>query len=773
MISPWHLLALIAVAIWWFAVRRPRRGLLLLYWWVGLVLLWGVPLAFGLAAPAVGSGPIGLLPLQLSYWIGAVLLLRALVGLTGWDRPAGKGTRIFAWLFAVALVVPVFAGANGVAALVLALPWLFWYRWRDGLRPGELVLAAATALVSFLLAIIRVDRSALESGDSGLVVLAAQVNLLVGLYAFVGLFKAGSRMHLSIRRIGPRLFSSHVLAGSVPFILAVLFLGLAGALYLSTYRGSIAARMLEQSSRDAEGRLRRTFALSEQLDPAPFGEGDGQVLLVREGDGPVRKLGAPVPFPGDSLLAKEISPRQVPILWDGERLYLRARFDTTGSGGAVRMEALLPVDSLRMVRISRVVGMEVRTDPALRVEAGGGSVRVGEDEASSPGSRRIGPRSTGKMEVPGGAALECLRWRDPGWERAAVPILSSAGFAESLVSLFGITRENPLVWVVILVLGLIALFFLIAIWITIAMVVQMGRSITQAVHALTGATAALGQGRLDHRIEISGNDELWDVARQFNQMAEGLEQTRAVELQSQRMEEELRLAREIQNRLLPSAPPELDWLELAGTSLPARQVGGDYFDYLPLPDGRVGIAVADVSGKGAPAALLMSSFRASLRTQDLAGHGPAEVLGRLNRFIHASVDPGKFITAFLGLLDPEAGTIRYANAGHDPPLLIGVDGETKELTGGGLILGMLPQIAYEEASASFPAGSLVSIFTDGVTEAQRPDGEFFGMERLRAVLREVRSEPCDAALRRVVDVVQEFGDGDQYDDITMILARRR
>jgi sigma-B regulation protein RsbU (phosphoserine phosphatase) len=203
-------------------------------------------------------------------------------------------------------------------------------------------------------------------------------------------------------------------------------------------------------------------------------------------------------------------------------------------------------------------------------------------------------------------------------------------------------------------------------------------------------------------------------------------------------------------------------------------VGGDYFDYLPLDDGRIGITVADVSGKGAPAALLMSSFRASLRTQDLGRLGPAEVLGRLNRFVHSSVDPGKFITAFLGLVDPATGKICYANAGHDPPLMLGADGSTKELTGGGLILGMLPQIVYEEAAAEMDRGSLLVIFTDGVTEAQDPEGEFFGVERLQELLRSIRGEPCSEILRRVVRETQQFAQGaPQFDDVTLILARRR
>jgi phosphoserine phosphatase RsbU/P len=326
---------------------------------------------------------------------------------------------------------------------------------------------------------------------------------------------------------------------------------------------------------------------------------------------------------------------------------------------------------------------------------------------------------------------------------------------------------------VLVALAVIALLFLATIGVAIAMVLDMVRSVTRAVRALTDGTSALRKGKLDHRIPVEGHDELWEVAASFNDMADNLQETRVRELATQRMEEELRLAKVIQDRLLPSGPPVLDRLELAGMSLPAREVGGDYYDYLLLDDGRLGLAVADVSGKGTPAALLMSAFRAALRSQDLGVLGPAETMARINRFIHESVDPGKFITAYLALLDPATGEIRYANAGHDAPLVVGKDGSVTELTGGGLILGMLPQIVYDEASSTLDRGALLAIFTDGVTEAQDPAGEFYGAERLAEALQRHRARPCAEILHSLTEEIAGFaGEGPQSDDITVILARR-
>jgi sigma-B regulation protein RsbU (phosphoserine phosphatase) len=352
-------------------------------------------------------------------------------------------------------------------------------------------------------------------------------------------------------------------------------------------------------------------------------------------------------------------------------------------------------------------------------------------------------------------------------------VSSSAGLGESLTALVRTARENPLATVALVALAVIAALLLAAIWITTAMVTGMGRTITRAVRALTEATGALRQGKLDHRIRIEGNDELWSVAASFNEMAAGLEKMRGMELERERLEEELRLARDIQTRLLPTGAPSVVGFDLAGVSLPARHVGGDYFDYILLDDGRIGLIVADVSGKGVPAALLMSGVRASLRSADMGRLGPSGALEHLNRFVSASVDPGKFVTAFLGILDPARGTVRYSNAGHEPPLLLRADGSSEEFSAGGLILGILREATYEEGEAEMDPGSSLVIFTDGVTEAQNPAGEFFGGGRLMQALGPLRSERAASVVEGIVGSVREFAAGAaQYDDITLIVARR-
>lgn len=796
----------------WIRILPPRRfGRVGLLWITGILLTRVLP---GIA-PAIGarSGTAGLLAVLtvLGTWLGGVLLLRALWYLVTVDRPRGRAYPYMVTGFVLAFLLPILAPTASPAFLPLAVPLLWSFRWRRGLEAGALTVASVVALLSFFLGLVRFGTGQEGPGGAsdGFGTFVNQVSLVATIYAFAALPAAAARIHLTIRRIGQRLVGSHLLVAVIPFVLGVAFIIGAGGLFLATYRGSLAARMLIGQSERARERLSAGFAGDPSEALRPFGDGPRrQFTLIREGNGPVRTLGdlgsAGLAFSPDSLLGRAESSADFPFLWDGHNLYLRARWDTTRSDAhgvptPVRADALAEVDSLWMAQLSSILGVPVRIAPSVSVGRGSHTVSIGTEDREpedvdstiadagrttqpAESAETVTPRGTGRaigpadgpgFRLPGGATLQCLRASPAGWSHRMIPVASSASFAENLRFFWSVPRDNPIAFVVLVALAVIALLFLATIGVAIAMVLQMVRSVTRAVRALTDGTRALRKGNLDHRIPVEGHDELWEVAASFNDMADNLQETRVRELATQRMEEELRLAKVIQDRLLPSGPPVLDQLELAGMSLPAREVGGDYYDYLLLDDGRLGLAVADVSGKGTPAALLMSAFRAALRSQDLGVLGPAETMARINRFIHESVDPGKFITAYLALLDPATGQIRYANAGHDAPLVVGRDGSVTELTGGGLILGMLPQIVYDEASSMLDRGSLLAIFTDGVTEAQNPEGEFYGAERLAEALQRHRARPCAEILHSLTDEIAGFaGDGPQSDDITVILARR-
>ncbi|MGE5175586.1 MAG: PP2C family protein-serine/threonine phosphatase [Hyphomicrobiales bacterium] len=374
----------------------------------------------------------------------------------------------------------------------------------------------------------------------------------------------------------------------------------------------------------------------------------------------------------------------------------------------------------------------------------------------------------------GFAARDGWLWQGGRWTPVNHMIAVRLDF---LPSLGGMIRNAMVTPVASVPLVLLVLFFIVGVRVLVVngqTLRAIGRSITGAVGALRGGVEALEAGRLGHRIEIAGNDELWDVAAGFNQAAEGLERARKLELERERLENELQIARRIQARLLPAAPPDAPGLEIAGLSLPALEVGGDYYDHVALGDGRVALVVADVSGKGVPAALLMSGFRASLLGQLDAHADPARVMANVNRFLHRSVEPGRFVTAFLAIVDGRNGAIEYVNAGHNTPFLVPPSGAPVALETGGLLLAMLEDAAYEHGAATLERGTTLVIYSDGAVEARAPDGAMWGEERLIGQVRDTASRPCADAAQRIAEQVRVFeGAQGPSDDLTLVLARRR
>lgn len=260
-----------------------------------------------------------------------------------------------------------------------------------------------------------------------------------------------------------------------------------------------------------------------------------------------------------------------------------------------------------------------------------------------------------------------------------------------------------------------------------------------------------------------------------NQAAIALENARLHReaLEKERLEREMELASEIQRRLLPTVLPEISGFELLGWSRPAQEVGGDYYDVVDLPGGGCGLVVGDVSGKGMPAALLVSTVYSALRLLlDRLSVGP-ELVERLNRHIAETSTPNKFITFFLAEVNGSGPEMRFVNAGHNPPLLVSTAGETRELETSGLPLGLLPDSTYGIDSVELAAGELLVIYSDGITEAVSPDDEQFGMRRLREAVRACRDEPLDAIIRTIDRVTAEFACGmPQADDQTLLVLRR-
>jgi len=239
-----------------------------------------------------------------------------------------------------------------------------------------------------------------------------------------------------------------------------------------------------------------------------------------------------------------------------------------------------------------------------------------------------------------------------------------------------------------------------------------------------------------------------------------------------RMKEEVRVASEIQMRLPPKSSPRIAGYDIAGTSIPAEVVGGDYFDFIPIEDERLAICLGDVSGKGLPAALLMANLQATIRGQALSTMSPGECTGRSNTLLFQSTDTEKFATLFYGVLDARDGRLRYCNAGHEKPFLFSEEEAAVRLEAGGLVLSFVEQFPYEEGTVSFGPGSVLVVFSDGITDAANRDGEPYGEDRLAGVIRRNRGQPAAVLVERIVaDVLEHAGDCPQTDDMTLVVIR--
>ncbi|MFH1681765.1 MAG: GAF domain-containing SpoIIE family protein phosphatase [Candidatus Eisenbacteria bacterium] len=238
------------------------------------------------------------------------------------------------------------------------------------------------------------------------------------------------------------------------------------------------------------------------------------------------------------------------------------------------------------------------------------------------------------------------------------------------------------------------------------------------------------------------------------------------------VDEEIALARSVQESIVPRRSPRLDGIDVAAVNVPSRQVGGDYYDLIPMEQGELGIAIGDVSGKGIPAALLMSMLHAALHVQMSRAARAADLIERLNRVLCRSTAVEQFATFFFGVYRREDGTIRFCNAGHNSPFVLRADGGTESLSEGGLVLGFMEEAPYGEGAVRVAEGDLVVFYTDGVTEEAREEEEY-GEGRLIETVSRCRTRQAGEIVEAVLEDVARFAGRDRYaDDFTLIVLRR-
>jgi serine phosphatase RsbU (regulator of sigma subunit)/ketosteroid isomerase-like protein len=275
-----------------------------------------------------------------------------------------------------------------------------------------------------------------------------------------------------------------------------------------------------------------------------------------------------------------------------------------------------------------------------------------------------------------------------------------------------------------------------------------------------------------HRVEGGKIAEEWKGASTIAALQE--ERLVQVERERERVEQEMRVARSIQQASLPEEVPTLEGWQISPFYQPAREVGGDFYDFHLLSEGRLGLVVGDATGKGVPAALVMSTTCGMLQlaAQGSDSSSPGDVLSRVNQTLYARIPANMFVTCFYAILDPEKCSLRYANAGHDLPYLHR-NGNAEELRARGMPLGLMPGMDYEEKEIALDAGEAALFYSDGLVEAHNPEGEMFGFPRLRELVAEHADKERSLEETLLEELYSFVGEGwDQEDDITLLTLRR-
>jgi len=302
-------------------------------------------------------------------------------------------------------------------------------------------------------------------------------------------------------------------------------------------------------------------------------------------------------------------------------------------------------------------------------------------------------------------------------------------------------------------------------------ILPLSSKMTRNLAMLSDGAERLAGGDLEARVPVRSADEFGRLAETFNRMAHELRRNQERLLEQERLRRELEMCRRIQEEMLPRHPMRFPFAEVKGISIPAREVGGDFFNYFSLQGGEAALLVGDVSGKGVPAALLMANLQATLRAR-LPFEGLALLAEHLDHEIDKETPLGAYLTLFMGIVDGQKGSLRYVNAGHNAPLVLSLDGALATLDSTGRPLGLYPGGGYEERQVTLRPGDTIFLYTDGLVEAEDEAGESFGVERLRALLVAERTQGAEAILAAVEEALRTHrGRAEALDDATLVALK--
>jgi sigma-B regulation protein RsbU (phosphoserine phosphatase) len=452
--------------------------------------------------------------------------------------------------------------------------------------------------------------------------------------------------------------------------------------------------------------------------------------------------------------------------------------DSPRPGYAVIVD--LPVNEPLTQKVRRETGVELKDVSALPDTAHGVKPIAGRVSAARTGPP--GPSAGGGLLNDLVSLFEYRDWAsgESGTLKVSMQLrvgelydrISSAGFA-------GRNVGQGLLLGIFVVGGL----FLVIEFVALIAGLALARSITGSVHQLFTGTERVRQGDFTHKIAVTTDDQLGELAVSFNSMTASIEDLLRQAAEKKRLEEELRIAREIQMSLLPQGPLEMRGLSVTALCVPAREVGGDYYDFFRIGERRLGILIADVSGKGTSAALYMAELKGLMLSLSQIHTSPRALMLAADRIIAANLDARSFITMTYAVLDLEAGTMTYARAGHTPLMYVPgpgspLDPHVRILAPDGLVLGLnidngeMFERLLEEHTLELHPGDLALFFTDGISEAMNEADDFFGEGRLGRLIEKHAHLSSDELRERVLREIQAFvGNAPQHDDMTMIFLK--
>jgi phosphoserine phosphatase RsbU/P len=461
------------------------------------------------------------------------------------------------------------------------------------------------------------------------------------------------------------------------------------------------------------------------------------------------------------------------------RLYFSSAESVDVPGGKATVLVIAPITSATLDSLPPQLGPIKLTllDPASGPSARGitlnGTTYVPSQEISSV-NRKTPPAKYWLID-PAFNGLSTLKARraDTGAEAVERPVLATFALRPSSVNAALLTSVGDIGPALIEGLEAMAVVFLLLEIAAFTTGYFVARTITRSVSDLYQGTLHVRRGDLAFRVRIARRDQLGALAESFNEMIGSVGELIDEQRERQRLAHEVEIASEVQQQLFPRALPSIPGLDIAAICRPARVVSGDYYDFISLSPTRVAMAVADISGKGIFAALLMASLQAALRSTTIfeSCASSAEIVSRLNLHLFKNTSDDRYATLFLAIFDSEAKTLTYTNAGHLPPLFIN-DGCVQNLDQGGTVVGLFEDAKYSECTMLVKPGSLLVAFSDGLTEPENAFGEEFGIARVRSETLHRRDMPAQRIAEGLVNAVEQWaGTPEQSDDITVVVAR--